>query len=105
MLATAAVTLILVNRHRDSILPVWYTMTKGHPVPLMRKQPITPGNLRGVMPVPPLARRSDKQRSLNFAENDKIVRHIAAAGITSLLYGGNAFLYHITLAEYEPLLE
>ena len=30
--------------------------------------------------------------------------HIEAGGITRYLYGGNAFLYHITLDEYEALL-
>ena len=30
--------------------------------------------------------------------------HIQAGGITRYLYGGNAFLYHITLDEYEALL-
>jgi dihydrodipicolinate synthase/N-acetylneuraminate lyase len=33
-----------------------------------------------------------------------VARHIEAGGITRLLYGGNAFLYHITLGEYEALL-
>ena len=33
-----------------------------------------------------------------------MARHIEAGGITRLLYGGNAFLYHITLDEYEALL-
>ena len=31
--------------------------------------------------------------------------HIARAGITRLIYGGNAFLYHVTLAEYEQMLD
>jgi len=60
--------------------------------------------LDGVFAVPPLARRSDPRRSLDPDENLRIVRHIAAGGITRLLYGGNAFLYHITLAEYAELL-
>jgi dihydrodipicolinate synthase/N-acetylneuraminate lyase len=33
-----------------------------------------------------------------------VARHIEAGGITRLLYGGNAFLYHITLDEYEALI-
>lgn len=62
-------------------------------------------SLRGVFAVPPLARKADGKRTLDFEQNDLIVRHIVAGGITRLLYGGNAFLYHITLAEYEQLLD
>ena len=71
----------------------------------MKKTPVTPEDLRGVFAVPPLARSNDAHRSINFAQNDLIVRHITAGGITRLIYGGNAFLYHITLAEYGQLLE
>lgn len=62
-------------------------------------------DLRGVFAVPPLARRTDARRTLDFAENDRIVQHVARGGIRRFLYGGNAFLYHLTLAEYEPLLD
>ncbi len=61
--------------------------------------------LGGVFPVPPLARKADAKRSLDFDQSSRIVRHIADAGITRLIYGGNAFLYHITLAEYAEMLE
>jgi dihydrodipicolinate synthase/N-acetylneuraminate lyase len=60
--------------------------------------------LRGVFSVPPLARRADPRRSLDFEQNDLIVRHIASGGVTRFIYGGNAFLYHITLQEYDELL-
>src|SRR5229473_179405 len=63
-----------------------------------------PIDFRGVLPVPPLARKADARRSLDFAENDRLISHMAAGGITRLIYGGNALLYHITLADYEPLL-
>jgi dihydrodipicolinate synthase/N-acetylneuraminate lyase len=66
---------------------------------------IQPGDLQGVFPVPPLARRRDAARSVDFAENERIVRHIEAGGLTRILYGGNAMLYHITLAEYGALLD
>ncbi len=59
----------------------------------------------GVFAVPPLARRNDTARSIDFVENERIVKHIANGGITRLIYGGNAFLYHIKLAEFEALLE
>ena len=60
--------------------------------------------LSGVFAVPPLARRNDPRRTLDPDQNLRIVRHITDGGITRLLYGGNAFLYHITLAEYAELL-
>lgn len=70
----------------------------------MKTTPVTAEDLRGVFPVPPLARKGDARRSLDFAENDRLVRHMAEGGMTRFLYGGNAFLYHVTLAEYEELL-
>jgi dihydrodipicolinate synthase/N-acetylneuraminate lyase len=42
---------------------------------------------------------------LDFAQNDRIVRHIMSGGITRLIYGGNAFIYHVTLTEFEQLLD
>jgi dihydrodipicolinate synthase/N-acetylneuraminate lyase len=61
-------------------------------------------DLRGVFSVPPLARRADPRRSVDFEQNELIVRHIARGGVTRFIYGGNAFLYHITLQEYDELL-
>ena len=58
----------------------------------------------GVFAVPPLPRKDDRQRSLDFEAAERVARHIEAGGITRYLYGGNAFLYHITLAEYEALV-
>jgi len=71
----------------------------------MRTAAIHAEDLRGVFAVPPLARTADEKRALDFKQNDRIVRHIAGGGITRLIYGGNAFLYHLTLAEYEQLLD
>jgi len=62
-------------------------------------------DFRGVFAVPPLARRNDSSRSIDLIENERIVKHISTGGISSLIYGGNAFLYHIDLAEFEALLE
>lgn len=70
----------------------------------MKTTNITLEDLRGVFPVPPLARKTDHLRTLDFAENQKIVDRLVAGGMTRFLYGGNAFLYHITLGEYEELL-
>src|SRR5215475_12461141 len=71
----------------------------------MKTTPVSIEDLRGVFPVPPLARKNDARRSIHFEENNRIIRHIAGGGLTRFIYGGNAFLYHITLAEYESLLD
>ncbi|MFN3322741.1 MAG: dihydrodipicolinate synthase family protein [Bryobacteraceae bacterium] len=71
----------------------------------MKKTGVSPQDLQGVFAVPPLARRDDPRRTLDFSHNGRIVQHIASGGVTRLLYGGNAFLYHITLNEYEQLVE
>lgn len=62
-------------------------------------------DLSGVFAVPPLARRNDTARSIDFVENERIVKHISNGGISRVIYGGNAFLYHIELTEFEALLE
>jgi dihydrodipicolinate synthase/N-acetylneuraminate lyase len=64
---------------------------------------MTHDSLKGVFAVPPLARRAT--RAIDLEQNSRIVRSIANGGITRFIYGGNAFLYHLTLAEYEQLLE
>ena len=61
-------------------------------------------SLDGVFAVPPLARAPGKARAIDFEENARIVRYIAKGGISRFIYGGNAFLYHLTLDEYEQLL-
>jgi len=62
-------------------------------------------SLDGVFAVPPLARTAANGRAIDFEQNARIVRHIAQGGISRFIYGGNAFLYHVTLAEYEQLLD
>ena len=66
--------------------------------------PIHVDDLAGVFSVPPLPRKADARRTIDFDAAEAVAAHIEAGGITRLLYGGNAFLYHITLAEYEQLL-
>jgi dihydrodipicolinate synthase/N-acetylneuraminate lyase len=56
-----------------------------------------------VLAVPPLARRADL--SLDDAQNRKLIRHIEAGGFRTLLYGGNANLYHTSIRDYAHLLE
>jgi dihydrodipicolinate synthase/N-acetylneuraminate lyase len=64
---------------------------------------LTPAHVqRSVMAVPPLARAANG--AIDRAGNEKIIRHIEAGGVTLLLYGGNANVYHLPLHEYEPLL-
>ena len=70
----------------------------------MKTTPLRAEDLRGVFAVPPLARRADKRRALDLEANGRILRHMAAGGLRRFLYGGNAFLYHVTLAEYEEML-
>src|SRR5688500_17763773 len=55
-----------------------------------------------VLAVPPLCRNADF--TLNEAENRKLVRRIEAGGVRTLLYGGNANLYHVALGEFDELL-
>ncbi len=71
----------------------------------MRTDPMQAADFRGVFPVPPLARRADAGRTIDWDANQRIVGHIASGGIRNFIYGGNAFLYHLTLTEYERLLE
>jgi dihydrodipicolinate synthase/N-acetylneuraminate lyase len=56
-----------------------------------------------VMAVPPLARRADY--SLDAAANLKLIQHIESGGVRTLLYGGNANLYHVAVSEYRDLLD
>ena len=70
----------------------------------MKTDTVTVADLgRSVIAVPPLAR--DAAGRLSLAENRKIVGWLASGGVSSFLYGGNANLYHMGLAEYPALLE
>lgn len=57
---------------------------------------------QSVVAVPPLAR--DSNRVICPSENKRLISHIEAGGVNTLLYGGNAMLYHIRLSEYAQLL-
>ncbi len=70
----------------------------------MDTRPITPARLaQSVIAVPPLAR--DRNLKIDEAENQKLVKHIEAGGVSTLLYGGNAVLYHMRLSENARLLQ
>ena len=60
----------------------------------------TLGNL---FAVPPLPRHATPDRAIDFDAAEKVAAHIESGGITHLLYGGNAFLYHASLGEFEEL--
>ena len=69
----------------------------------MNTATITPETLsNSVIAVPPLARDADL--NVCATENAKIMQHLDAGGICTLLYGGNAVFYHIALAEYADTL-
>ena len=69
----------------------------------MQTTPVTHEQLNNsVIAVPPLARTGD--RGLTAEENRKIVSHIEAGGVRTLLYGGNANFYHVAISEYAFLL-
>jgi dihydrodipicolinate synthase/N-acetylneuraminate lyase len=68
----------------------------------MKISPVQLSDRQGVIAVPPLCRNASG--ALNWEESRRVVDHIQAGGVTRLMYGGNAFLYHMTLAEYEQLL-
>lgn len=70
----------------------------------MQTSPVTPEQLNAsVIAVPPLARDADLK--LNREENAKVIRHIEAGGVSTLLYGGNANFYHIAPSEYAAALD
>lgn len=69
----------------------------------MQTTPLRPEQFStSVLAVPPLARNSDEQ--LSVEENQKLVRYLEDGGVSMLLYGGNANLYHIRPSEFERLL-
>lgn len=70
----------------------------------MNTQPVDAQLLaKSVVAVPPLARNADL--TLNRSENVAMVRHLESGGVSTLLYGGNANLYHTALSEYAELMQ
>jgi len=69
----------------------------------MLHSPFDPTRLRtSVFAVPPLAR--NQAGAVCPTENAKLIAHIEAGGVRSLLYGGNAVFYHLRLSEMAPVL-
>jgi len=70
----------------------------------LKTRQITPADLqRSVIAVPPLARNPDF--SLNKAANLSLIRHLESAGVSSLMYGGNANFYHLPVREYAQVID
>jgi len=68
------------------------------------KTTITTADLHAsVISVPPLCR--DAALQADATENTKLIKHLEAGGVTTLLYGGNANFYNIALSEYEAVLD
>ena len=68
------------------------------------KTTFSPADIRSsVISVPPLCR--DASLKSDAAENAKLIRHIESGGVSTLLYGGNANFYNISLSEYESVLD
>lgn len=69
----------------------------------MQTTSVTTSDLRSsVIAVPPVARHVDF--SLAPGPNALLIDHLHAGGVRTVLYGGNANLYHVALSEYEALL-
>ncbi len=56
-----------------------------------------------VIAVPPLCRT--ESLDADAVQNARLIRHIEAGGVKTLLYGGNANFYNISLSEYETVLD
>lgn len=70
----------------------------------MQTTPFRPEQFRtSVLAVPPLAR--DGNDTICATQNTRLIRHIESGGVSMLLYGGNANLYHVRPSEYAFLLD
>jgi dihydrodipicolinate synthase/N-acetylneuraminate lyase len=70
----------------------------------MKTTPLAHSDLiRSVIAVPPLARNQDL--SLNKAANAALIKHLESGGVRSLMYGGNANFYNISVSSYQKTIE
>lgn len=58
---------------------------------------------RSVIAVPPLCRAADG--ALSTVENGRLAAHLRAGGVSTFLWGGNANLYNMGVAEFARLLD
>jgi len=90
----------------DEHHPTFHAFHRAFPslasVPFM-KTTFSPADVRpSVISVPPLCR--DATGKVDASENTKLIRHIEAGGVSTLLYGGNANFHNIAPSEYEAVL-
>jgi len=70
----------------------------------MKTTPVTAADIaRSVIAVPPLAR--DRDLRLDRQANLAIIRYLEAAGVRSLMYGGNATFFNVSVGEYAEILD
>ncbi len=70
----------------------------------MKTTPVTTADIaRSVIAVPPLAR--DREFRLDRKANLAIIKHLEAGGVRSLMYGGNAAFFNISIGEYADTLD
>lgn len=70
----------------------------------MKTTSVTAADLAAsVFAVPPLARHSDL--TLNEDANRQLIGYLEAGGVRSLMYGGNANFYNISVSEYAEVLD
>lgn len=70
----------------------------------MKTTPLTAADLSAsVLAVPPLARYSDL--TVNEEANRRLIGYLEAGGVRSLMYGGNANFYNISVGEYAEILD
>lgn len=70
----------------------------------MKTTPVTAADLSAsVLAVPPLARYSDL--TLNEEANRQLIAYLEAGGVHSLMYGGNANFYNVSVGEYAEILD
>jgi dihydrodipicolinate synthase/N-acetylneuraminate lyase len=70
----------------------------------MKTDAVTPADLAAsVLAVPPFARVRNGAPAI--AENRRIVEWLAAGGVSTFMYGGNANFYNVGLIEYPLILE
>lgn len=70
----------------------------------MKTSPIAPKDLaESVLAVPPLARTG--RLELAPSENQKMIAHLEAGGVRTIVYGGNANLYNIGMVAFSTLIE
>lgn len=70
----------------------------------MQTSPVSPEQFRqSVLAVPPLAR--DNDLGICKDQNKCLIEYLESGGVSMLLYGGNANLYHVRLSEYADLLQ